>query len=106
MSVKANQCTPVVSSGNGYNQLPANDSSGVTWSIMTDIGGDLPCSSNFNDSLNRLSLVGEIHYTIDGSSYTTKKVDPYTAIQTNHITKQQKTLKSSVCESIAFSHGV
>ena len=106
MSVQANQCTPVVSCGNGYNQLAANDSSAVTWSIMTDIGGDLPCSPNFNDSLNRLSPVGEIHYTINGSTYTTKKVDPYTAIQTNDITKQQRTLKSSVCALIAFSHSV
>ena len=98
--VQANQCTPVVSPGYGYNH---RGSSAVTWSIMTDFGGDLPCSSNLNDSLNRLSPHGEIHYTINGHSYTTKKVNPYTSIQTNDITKQQRTLKSSVCVSITFS---
>ena len=91
----ANQHTLVVSPGYGFNQRP--DPNAVTWSIMTDIGGDLPCSSNLNDSLNRLSLFGEIDYTINGYSYTTKKVNPYTAIQTNDSTKQQRPLKSSVC---------
>ena len=90
--------TPVVSSGYGNNQL-SHDLSAVTWSIMTDTGGDLPCSSDLNDSLNGLSLHGEIQYAMNGYSYTTKKVDPYTCVQTNDITKQQRTLKSSVCVS-------
>ena len=98
------ECTPVASPGYGYNQLPAYDLSAVTWSIMTDIGGDLPCSSNLNDTLNSLSPLGEIHYAINGYTYTTKKVNPYTAIQTNDITKQQRTLKSSVCVSMTFFH--
>ena len=102
-----NQYPPVVSAGYGYNQLSTRqpiDPSAATWSIMTDIGGDLQCSSNLNDALNRLLPLGDIHYTINGYSYTTKKVNPYTAIQTNDITKQQRTLKSSVCIPIAFVH--
>ena len=86
----------------GPRESRASDSGAVTWSMMTDTGGDLQCSSNLNDSLNRLSPPEKIHYTMNGYSYTTKKVDPYTAIQTNNITKQQKTLKSSVCTQFDY----
>ena len=99
--VRVNQHTPVVSPQYVYNQV--FDPSAATWSMMTDIGGDLRCSSDLNDALNRLSPFGVIHYTMNyGNSYTTTKVNPYTAIQINNMTQQERTLKSSVCVSITF----
>ena len=100
-----NQYIPVVSPEYGYNQLPRFqpiDPTTITWSIMTDMGGDLPCSSKLNDLLNTLSPLGVIHYKINGYNYTTKKVNPYTAIQINDMTKQERTLKSSVCICINY----
>ena len=76
----------------------------VTWSKITDSAGDQQCPSHINHALNEILTGQSIEYSINGGyTYTTKKIDPYTAIETNDSTKQQKTLKSSV--SNALTHG-
>ena len=68
----------------------------VTWSTITDSGGDEQCSPYINNALNNLTVSESIAYSKNGYTYTTKKIDPYTANETNDSTKQQRTLKSSV----------
>ena len=67
---------------------------------MTGAGYDCQCPQELNGQLNKLDDNDEIHYTVNEQSCTTRKVDPYTAVQTNDITNNQLFLKSSVCLSI------
>ena len=68
----------------------------ATWSTIIDDACDWQYPPKLNYRLNRLLTKCMTDYSLNGCKYTTKKVDPYTAIETNNTTGKQRTLKSSV----------
>ena len=64
---------------------------------MTNDGCDLQCTPELNRLLNRLFTNCETDYSVNQYMYTARKVDPYTAIETNITTGKQRVFKSSVC---------
>ena len=74
----------------------------TTWSTIINNACDLQYPAELNYLLNKLLIKCKTHYSFNGHTYTAIKVNPYTAIETNNITRQQRTLKSSVCVLIAL----
>ena len=86
-----------------HNQTRTCFPTDIIWSAMTFNGSDWPLQRKLNYHLNGLLVNCETCYNLNGYTYAIRKVDPYTAIETNNITGQQRTLKSSVCTLNIFA---